>query len=142
MSHALMIAEWGMDSSDSGYVTRPDYRVDVLARRNRFEVRAGDALLASSERCLLIDEQDHGLVVYFPRDDVQMDTLVPHELVTRCPFKGFATHWTIAGAEKPVAWSYEDPYTEMARIKDYVAFYQQRVTVTIGVATPAVSGRE
>jgi hypothetical protein len=29
----------------------------------------------------------------------------------------------------------------MARIKDYVAFYHQRVTVTIGVATPAVSGR-
>ena len=131
-----------MDSSDSGYVTRPDYRVDVLARRNRFEAHAGDTLLASSEHCLVIDEQDHGLVVYFPREDVRMGELQSHELVTRCPFKGFATHFGHASAEKPVAWSYEDPYTEMARIKDYVAFYQQRVTVTIGVATPAVSGRE
>jgi uncharacterized protein (DUF427 family) len=129
-----------MDSSDSGYVTRPDYIVNVLARRNRFEVRSGDVVLATSERCLIVDEQDHGLVVYFPRDDVRMDALTPHELVTHCPFKGFATHWGL-GDEKPVAWSYEDPYTEMARIKDYVAFYQQRVTVTIGVATPAVSAR-
>ncbi|HVT77667.1 MAG TPA: DUF427 domain-containing protein [Acidimicrobiales bacterium] len=130
-----------MDSSDSGYVSRPDYRVDVLARRNRFEVHAGDTRLAASERCLVVDEQDHGLVVYFPRPDVHMDALVPHELVTRCPYKGFATHWSVAGGGDPVAWSYEDPYTEMARIAGYVAFYQQRVSVTIGVATPAVSGR-
>lgn len=130
-----------MDSSDSGYVTRPDYRVDVLPRRNLFEVRAGDTVLASSEHCLVVDEQDHGLVVYFPRGDVRMDQLQPHELVTRCPFKGLATHFGLPNVEKPVAWSYEDPYTEMARIKDYVAFYQQRVTVTIGIATPAVSGK-
>ncbi len=130
-----------MDSSDSGFVDRPDYRVDLLARRNRFEARANDVVLASSERCIVVDEQDHGLVVYFPRDDVVMDELVPHELVTRCPFKGFATHWGVPASEEPVAWSYEDPYTEMARLKGYVAFYQQRVTVTIGVATPAVSGR-
>jgi uncharacterized protein (DUF427 family) len=130
-----------MDSADSGYVARPDYIVNVLARRNLFEARAGDKPLASSERCLIVDEQDHGLVVYFPRSDVRMDELVPHELVTRCPFKGFATHWALPDTDGPVAWSYEDPYTEMARIKDYVAFYQQRVTVTIGVATPAVSGR-
>jgi hypothetical protein len=44
-----------MDSSDSGYVTRPDYRVDVLARRNRFEAHAGGVQLAASERCLVID---------------------------------------------------------------------------------------
>ena len=130
-----------MDSSDSGYVDRPDYIVNLLARRNRFEARAGDTVLAASERCIVVDEQDHGLVVYFPRADVHMDALVPDELVTRCPFKGFATHWGLPGGDKPVAWSYEDPYTEMARIKDYVAFYQQRVSVTIGVATPAVSGR-
>ena len=130
-----------MDPADSGYVTRPDYRVDVLARRNRFEVHAGDALLASSERCLVVDEQDHGLVVYFPRTDVHLDQLEPIELVTRCPFKGLASHWGLRGGDEPVAWSYEDPYPQVGVIAGYVAFYQQRVTLTIGVATPAVSGR-
>ena len=130
-----------MDPSDSGYVDRPDYRVDVLPRRNLFEVHAGDTLLAASERCLLVDEQDHGLVVYFPRDDVRMGELVAVDHVTRCPFKGFASHWSLPGGEKPVAWSYEDPYPQVGRIAGYVAFYQQRVTLTMGVATPAVSGR-
>jgi uncharacterized protein (DUF427 family) len=130
-----------MDPSDSGYVTRPDYRVDILARRNRFEAHAGDTLLASSERCLLIDEQDHGLVVYFPRDDVRMIELDAIDHVTRCPFKGLASHWKLPGGEEPVAWSYEDPYPQVSQIAGYVAFYQQRVTLTMGVATPAVSGR-
>jgi uncharacterized protein (DUF427 family) len=128
-------------SESPGFAERPDYRVDLLARRNRFEVRAGDELLASSEECLVVDEQDHGLVVYFPRDHVHLDRLEPSDHVTHCPFKGDATHWQLPGGEVPVAWSYEDPYEEVARIRGRIAFYQDRVQVTIGVATPAVSGR-
>jgi uncharacterized protein (DUF427 family) len=128
-------------SPGSGYVERPDYRVDVLPRRNRFEARAGDVVLASSERCLLVDEQDHGVVVYFPRPDVDLAALEPSDVVTRCPYKGDASHWQLPGGDRPVAWSYEQPYAEVARIAGYVAFYQDRVTVAIGVATPAVSGR-
>ncbi len=125
----------------SGYVTRPDYRVDLLARRNRFIATAGDTVLATSERCLLVDEQDHGLVVYFPRDDVDLTTLVPTDSSTRCPYKGQASYWRLADGEQDVAWSYEDPYPEVARITGFVAFHQDRVTVSVGVATPAVSGR-
>ena len=125
----------------SGYGDRPDYRVDLLPRRNRFEVRSGDALLASSEHCIVVDEQDHGLVVYFPRADVDLAALEPSDHTTRCPFKGTATHWALPGGDTVVAWSYEEPYPEVARIAGYIAFYQQRVTVTIGVATPAVSAR-
>ena len=50
----------------SGFVDRPDYRVDILARRNRVTASVGGQVLAESERCLLVDEQDHGLVFYFP----------------------------------------------------------------------------
>jgi uncharacterized protein (DUF427 family) len=125
----------------SGYVTRPDYRVDLLARRNRFTVTAGDAVLASSEHCLLVDEQDHGLVVYFPREDVDLDGLERTDSTSRCPFKGNASYWRLAGGEQDVAWTYEAPYAEVARIAGYIAFYQDRVTVSVGVATPAVSGR-
>jgi uncharacterized protein (DUF427 family) len=128
-------------SESPGFAQRPDYRVDLLARRNRFEVHAGDVLLASSERCLLVDEQDHGLVVYFPREDVQLDRLEPSDVVTHCPFKGDAAHWQLPGAERPVAWSYESPYAEVARIAGRIAFYQDRVALTMGVAHPAVSGR-
>src|SRR5881409_3709913 len=117
-----------MDLTRSGYDERPDYRVDILARRNRVVVRHGDVTLAETERPLLVDEQDHGLVLYLPRDDVQMDRLEPSDTVTYCPFKGRARHWRLAGGnEVDVAWSYEEPYAEVGRIAGYVAFYQDRV---------------
>jgi uncharacterized protein (DUF427 family) len=125
----------------SGYVERPDYRVDVLRRRNRFEARAGDRVLATSQHCLLVDEQDHGLVVYFPRADVDLGALEPRERTSRCPFKGTATYWGLPGQEGEVAWTYDEPYPEVAQLRGYVAFWQDRVDVVIGVATPAVSGR-
>jgi uncharacterized protein (DUF427 family) len=126
---------------EPGYVKWPDYRVDLLRRRNRFEARAGDTVVASSERCIVVDEQDHGLVVYFPRDDVALDQLEATDTSSRCPFKGNASYWKLAGGEQDVAWSYDDPYPEVGIIAGYVAFYQDRVDVRIGVATPSVSGR-
>ena len=125
----------------SGYVDRPDYRVDLLQRRNRFEARAGDVVLAASEQCIVVDEQDHGLVVYFPRADVDLARFEPSDRTSRCPFKGTATYWRLPGRPDEVAWTYDDPYPEVARLAGYIAFYQDRVAVTIGVANPAVSGR-
>ena len=89
----------------------------------------------------LVDEQDHGLVVYFPREDVRLDELEPSEHTTRCPYKGSASHWQLPGSTQVVAWTYEDPYPQVAQLAGSVAFYQDRVIVSVGVATPAVSGR-
>lgn len=50
----------------SMYRERPDYRVDLLARTNVMTACLGDVHLAKSNTCLTVDEQDHGLVVYFP----------------------------------------------------------------------------
>jgi uncharacterized protein (DUF427 family) len=127
----------------SGYEQWPDYRVDLLRRRNRFEATVGDVVLASSERCLIVDEQDHGLVVYFPREDVRLEQLEPTDRSSRCPFKGQASYWRLADGteEREVAWTYDEPYLEVALIAGYVAFFQDIVTVAVGVATPSVSGR-
>ena len=127
-----------MDLTKSGYGERPDYRVDLLARRNRVVARLGDVVLAETERPLLVDEQDHGLVFYFPRDDVHLDRLKATDSVSYCPFKGRASYWSLPGGERDVAWSYEDPYPEVARLAGYVAFYQDRVDVQVGVAARRV----
>jgi uncharacterized protein (DUF427 family) len=125
----------------SGYVDRPDYRVDLLVRRNRFEAIDGEVVLASSEGCIVVDEQDHGLVVYFPRADVDLTGFEASDRTSRCPFKGTATYWRLPGRPEEVAWTYDEPYPQVAALAGYVAFYQDRVTVAVGVATPAVSGR-
>jgi uncharacterized protein (DUF427 family) len=126
----------------SAFVDRPDYRVDILARRNRVTVSVDGQVLADSERCLLVDEQDHGLVFYFPPADVRLDLFGPDERTSRCPYKGTATYRSYPGPEGDVLiWSYEEPYAEVARLAGYVAFFQDAVHVRIGVADPPVSGR-
>jgi uncharacterized protein (DUF427 family) len=57
-------------------------------------------------------------------------TVEPSEKTTFCPFKGTASHWTVAGVEN-AAWSYEDPKQEVGAIRGLLAFYPDRVTVEI-----------
>jgi uncharacterized protein (DUF427 family) len=125
-----------------GYADRPDYRVDLLARRNLVRAVVGDTLLAESTECILVDEQDHGLVFYFPRRDVRLAVLEATDDTSICPFKGRASYWTLPGSGiERLAWSYEEPHAEVARLAGYIAFFQDRVRLEVGVATPAVSGR-
>ena len=127
----------------SGYGERYDYRVDILRRLNRVTATLDGVELASSRRTLLVDEQDHGLVFYFPRQDVALDRLAAMpEHSSRCPYKGTASYWGYAGQPgEPIAWSYENPYPQVAQIKGYIAFYQDRVTVSVGTA-PSVYERK
>ncbi|MBA2283022.1 MAG: DUF427 domain-containing protein [Acidimicrobiia bacterium] len=119
----------------SGFVDRPDYRVDILRRRNCVTVRFDDTLLAESTACLLVDEQDHGLVFYFPRHDVRLDELTPTDRTSVCPFKGTASYWRLAGrGPDSIAWSYETPHPEVARLAGHVAFYQDDVHLEVGTA--------
>jgi uncharacterized protein (DUF427 family) len=118
-----------------GYSVYYDYRVDVLRRRNLVTASHDGRQLAQTERSLLIDEQDHGLVFYFPKADVDFSALqaiAGHH--TRCPWKGEASYWSLADGTEPVAWAYEEPFAQVAAIRDHIAFYQNLVTVSLGVA--------
>jgi uncharacterized protein (DUF427 family) len=121
----------------SGYVDRPDYRVEILRRRNRIVVHHEGGVLAETSSALLVDEQDHGLVFYFPRHDVHLERMVRTSDRSRCPFKGEASYWRLDDGTEPIAWSYEDPYPEVAGIAGHIAFYQNRVRVEIGEAVRA-----
>jgi uncharacterized protein (DUF427 family) len=126
----------------SAFADRPDYRVDIYARRNVVTASAGGRLLAQTSRSLLVDEQDHGLVFYFPRADIHIELTPDLDTKSRCPFKGEATHWRFDGdGDFAICWSYENPFDEVARLRGYVAFYQDSVDVRVKQAHPAVSWR-
>jgi uncharacterized protein (DUF427 family) len=59
-----------------------------------------------------------------------MSLLTSTDHHTHCPYKGDASYFTITvdghSADNAV-WSYEQPYPAMAEIKDYLAFYPDRV---------------
>ena len=86
--------------------------------------------IADSTRALVLHETRHAPVVYFPRADVRLDFFEKTVQRTHCPFKGDASHWTlkVGGAvSENAAWSYEDPYDDAAAIREYLAFYPNRV---------------
>jgi uncharacterized protein (DUF427 family) len=119
-----------MSQRESLYHKFPDYRVDLEQDPERVRVRVGTEVLADSARALLVKETKHEPVIYIPREDVRLDLFERTEQRTFCPFKGEASYWTLrlgTRVEENVVWSYEDPFEEVSGLKDYMAFYPERV---------------
>jgi uncharacterized protein (DUF427 family) len=130
------------DVDRSGFDARPDYRVDILCRRNTVSVQLGGRVIAETTHALLVDEQDHGLVFYVPSADVRVSLRLDSDRTSRCPYKGIASYWRFEDdGGSALCWSYEDPIDQVARLRGHVAFQQDRVDVRIGVAEPTVLGR-
>lgn len=108
----------------------PDHPITLTPRPARVLVRAAGALIADSRSALVLREASYTPVYYIPRQDVDMNMLKRSEHSTYCPYKGECSYFSIpAGGQRSVnaAWSYESPYPAVAQIKDYLAFYPDRV---------------
>lgn len=88
--------------------------------------------IARSGTAIRLHEGDYTPVLYIPRTDADMDVLEATDHSTYCPFKGEASYFSVTGAGDAGAnavWTYEDPFVEIAGIKDHLAFYTDRVDV-------------
>ena len=113
----------------------PDYAVAISpADGVQVTVTLGDKQIASSKNALLVQETRHDDVYYLPREDVDMASLTATDLSTYCPFKGHANYWSLDQGDEVLenfVWSYEEPYPEVAALKDYVSFYTNKVNVAV-----------
>jgi uncharacterized protein (DUF427 family) len=119
-----------MPKRESLYARYPDYQVALEPCSERIRVSLDGETIADSSRTLTVRETKHDPVVYFPRDDVRFERLEATDHTTFCPFKGDASYWSARSQdrlEENVVWSYEDPFDEVASLKDYVSFYPDRV---------------
>ncbi len=119
-----------MPKGQSRYHEFPDYRVDLEPNPKRVRIALGTHTIAESEHSLHVRETKHDQVVYIPREDVHMDLLERTDHETFCPFKGEACHWTIRVGDRVAEnaiWSYEDPYEEVAELRECMAFYVDRI---------------
>jgi uncharacterized protein (DUF427 family) len=69
-------------------------------------------------------------VQYIPRKDIDMTQLQRTAHQTYCPYKGECAYYSIpSGGERSVnaVWSYEAPYVAVSAIREYLAFYPDRV---------------
>ena len=106
----------------------------MVADPRRIEVRLGDEQVALTYAAVRILETASPPTVYVPPGDVCWKLLQRSSGASHCEWKGHATHWNVASELRKAsdaAWSYEDPYPEFARIRNYVSFYPSRVSCWI-----------
>jgi uncharacterized protein (DUF427 family) len=107
----------------------PYQRVDVRPSSRRVQISRGGDLLADSSRPVLVFETMLMTRFYLPREDVIAE-LLPSSTRTSCAYKGHATYHSVRGCED-VAWTYLDPLPDMSRLAGLVAFFDEKVDVTV-----------
>jgi uncharacterized protein (DUF427 family) len=108
----------------------PDHPITITPNAAHITVTVAGRVIADTKEALTLKEASYTATQYIPRKDVDMSQLQRTEHSSYCPYKGDASYYSIpAGGERSVnaIWTYESPYEAVAAIKDYVAFYPDRV---------------
>ncbi len=108
----------------------PDHPITIEPNPDRVRVTLGGKIIADTTGALTLREAAYPAVHYIPRRDVDMSALARSDHTTYCPYKGEASYFSLpAGGDRSVnaVWTYETPFEAMAPIKEYVAFYPDRV---------------
>ena len=108
----------------------PDHPIIIAKNEKRVRVTFAGRVVADTTRALTLQEANYRPVLYIPRADANMSLLTPSTHRTHCPYKGDASYFSIAAdgrSSQNAVWSYEQPFPAMTEIKDYLAFYPDRV---------------
>ena len=119
-------------------VPAPDHPIEIRPSSSRVVVTVGGKVIADTRGALTLSEAGYPPVQYIPRRDVDMSALARSDHASYCPYKGEASYYSIpAGGDRSTnaVWTYETPFPAMAEIKDYVAFYPDRVDEIAEVPT-------
>jgi uncharacterized protein (DUF427 family) len=103
-----------------GHLRDPFHRVDVRAASGRARVVLDGTVIADSTRAKILSETGLPNRHYLPRQDVHVE-LRPSRTSQVCPYKGSSSYWSTPTHED-VAWSYEQPLDDAARIAGHVCF--------------------
>ncbi len=114
----------------------PYVRVDALRSARGVRVELDGRVLAESTSPVMVFETGLPTRYYVARTDVRFEHLVPSATVTECPYKGTTTaYWSVVAGEAvqhDLAWSYDFPTRELSPIAGLVAFYNEKVDITLG----------
>jgi uncharacterized protein (DUF427 family) len=111
-------------------VPGPDHPISIERTDGRVIVKVAGRVVADTREALTLREANHPAVQYVPRQDADMTLLTRTAHATYCPYKGDCAYYSIpiGGARSTNAvWTYETPYPAVASIKEYLAFYPDRI---------------
>jgi uncharacterized protein (DUF427 family) len=108
----------------------PEHPITITPTKGRVTVTVNRLRIADTREALTLKEATYSPVQYIPREDVDMTQLQRTEHQTYCPYKGDCAYYSIpAGGNRSVnaVWTYEAPYAAVSAIREYLAFYPDRV---------------
>jgi uncharacterized protein (DUF427 family) len=117
-----------------GHPRDPYHRIEVLHSARHVRIERDGAVLADTHSPYLLYESMLPLRYYLPLEDVDTDVLRPSQTTSVCAYKGHASYLALPSGED-VAWTYHAPQREAAEVRDRVAFFSERVDITVD-ATP------
>ncbi len=107
----------------------PDHPISVERNPHRIVVSVGERVIADTTAALTLREADYPPVAYIPRADVDVTALQRTDHATYCPYKGECSYYSILGDRvlTNAVWTYEHPYPAVEEIREYLAFYPDKV---------------
>mgnify|MGYP000020480364 CR=1 FL=1 len=126
-----------------GHPRNPYTRVDALRSHRHVKVALDGVTLADTRCPVTVFETGLPTRYYIDRTDVAFEYLLPTDTQTLCPYKGVtAQYWSVRvndTVHQDLAWTYETPLLAVAPIANLVAFYNEKVDITVdgvGVGRP------
>jgi uncharacterized protein (DUF427 family) len=117
-----------------GHPHDPFKRIDVLTSHRHVEVSLDGTVLASTDNAQLLLETHLPVRYYIPPADVRFDVLVPSETRSTCAYKGHAGYLSTADGRsggRDIGWTYPDPLDDALRVRDHVAFWNERTDIRV-----------
>jgi uncharacterized protein (DUF427 family) len=113
----------------------PYVRVDALRSTRTVIIELDGVLLAESSSPVMVFETGLPTRYYINRTEINFSQLVPTDTVTECPYKGRTTgYWTVRIGDTvypDLAWTYDFPTRQLQPITGLVAFYNEKVDITV-----------
>ncbi|MGB9226539.1 DUF427 domain-containing protein [Mycobacterium sp.] len=112
--------------------------ITIEPTQGRVQVRVNGELIADTSAALQLREATLPVVQYIPFADLVQERLTRTDTSTYCPFKGEASYYSVTTAAGDVVedaiWTYEQPYPAVAEIAGHVAFYPNKVEISVVAA--------
>lgn len=94
------------------------------------QIYFNNALIAQTNRAYRVLETSHPPVYYIPLDDIDKQYLKYSDRETYCEFKGTGSYYHVQVGDRlarDAAWYYNNPSTAFQAIKNYPAFYANKM---------------
>src|ERR1022692_2382433 len=113
----------------------PYTRVDALRSTRTVRIELDGVTLAESSSPVMVFETGLPTRYYLNRTEVNFAHLQPTSTVTACPYRGKTSgYWSVRAGETvhpDLAWAYDFPTRQLLPIAGMVAFYNEKVDITI-----------